>query len=198
MKIVRIVILSILLLYCFSHSKNTYSAFSLGFALPMSSSAIVDTIGGTKELGAGWDAGWTFFGFPFAKSESALSGLALGGKISFSRWVRDSTFNELTFLGKQGIIRYYTPLNIKPFDLFVQAGAGMFIGEHGFTDPDTIPAFPAPAAFDRIVTEGKKNIGVSINIGVDWDVFEVSPGITIVLTQEKSSAWISINAAMKF
>jgi hypothetical protein len=179
---------------CVAQAKNTYSAFSLGSALPMSSSAPTPT--GDKMLGAGWEAGWTFFGLPFAQSESALSGLAFGGKISYDRWLRDSTMKELTILGTQVIVRYYAPLKIKPFDLFVQGGLGMFIGEHGFADPDTVKGWPPP--FNLIVTEGKKNTGLSFNVGMDWDVLEISPGLTIVFTKEKSSAWLSINAAMKF
>ena len=185
-----------------AHAKNTYSAFSLGLAMPASPSGAQTStdpaMPNEKKLGNGWDAGWTFFGLPFSESGPALSGLAFGGKISYSRWVRDSTRKELTFLGTQGIVRYYTPLNIKPFDLFVQAGCGMFIGEHGFTDPDTIPPVPAPSPVDRIVTEGIKNMGVSFNIGLDWDIMEITPGLTMVLTKGKTSAWLSISLAAKF
>jgi hypothetical protein len=188
------VCLCVALVVCIAQAKNTYSAFSLGWALPMSNAAF--TPSGEKELSSGWDLGWTFFGLPFAESGNALSGLAFGGKINYCRWVRDSTLTELTFLGTQGIVRYYAPLNIKPFDLFIQAGLGMFIGEHGFGDPDTLT--PGRRQMDIKVFEGIKNTGVSFDIGIDWDVFEVSPGMTIVLTQEKSSAWFSINAAMKF
>jgi hypothetical protein len=177
-----------------THAKDTYSAFSVGFAMPMSSAAHTPT--GDKVLRTGWDGGWTFFGFPFAKSESALSGLAFGGKINYCRWLRDSTFKELTILGTQAIVRYYAPLPVKPIGLFIQGGLGMFIGEHGFSDPDTIPGYPPPA--DLIVTEGKKSLGMSLSIGMDWDVLEISPGLTIVLTPEKSSAWFSLSAAMKF
>jgi hypothetical protein len=202
MKIVKIIVSSILVMSCFSHAKNTYSAFSLGFAMPASPSGAQTstdpTLPSEKKLGMGWDGGWTFFGLPFSESGAALSGLAFGGKINYSRWVRDSTRKELTFLGTQGIIRYYAPMNIKPFDLFLQAGGGMFIGEHGFTDPDTIPPVPAPSPVDRIVTEGIKNMGVSFNIGLDWDVIEFTPGVTMIFTKGKSSAWLSINAAAKF
>jgi hypothetical protein len=194
MRVIKLVCICVAALTFVAHAKNTYSAFSLGCALPMSTAAT--TRGNDKELAMGWDAGWTFFGLPFAESGSALSGLAFGGKISYCRWVRDSTLTGLAFLGTQGIVRYYTPLKIKPIDLFVQAGFGMFIGEHGFSDPDTLYRSPIPP--DITVTEGKKNTGVSFNVGVDWDVFEVSPGMTIVFTQGKSSAWFSINAAMKF
>ena len=185
-----------------AHAKNTYSAFSLGLALPTSPSGAQTstdpTLPSEKKLGNGWDAGWTFFGFPFSESGPTLSGLAFGGKINYSRWVRDSTRKELTFLGTQGIVRYYTPLNIKPFDLFLQAGCGMFIGEHGFADPDTIPPVPAPPPANRIVTEGIKNLGVSFNIGLDWDVIEITPGMAMAFTKGKTSAWLSISMAAKF
>jgi hypothetical protein len=194
MRVLKMVCFCVVIITCVAHAKNTYSAFSLGRTLPLSSAA--PTRGSDKALEMGWEGAWTFFGLPFAKSESALSGLAFGGKISYNRWLRDSTLTELTVLGTQGIVRYYAPLEIKPFDLFVQAGLGMFIGEHGFADPDTLYQYPIPSGIT--VIEGKKNIGVSFNVGMNWDVFEVSPGMTIVLTQGKSSAWFSINAAMKF
>jgi hypothetical protein len=176
------------------HAENTYSVFSFGAALPLSSAA--STPSGDKKLGLGWDAGWTFFGLPFTNSGSLLSGLSFGGQISYSRWVRDSTLSETTFLGTQGIVRYYVPPFIKPFDLFVQAGCGMFIGERGFAGPDTLNHASAPT--DVVVTEGKINTGVSLNIGIDWDVIEFIPGMTIVYTKGKSSVWYSFDAAMKF
>jgi hypothetical protein len=194
MRVFKLVCFCVAALSFATHAKDAYSVFSLGFAMPMSSATYTPT--GDKELGTGWDAGWTFFKLPFAKSEGALSGLGFGGKISYCRWVRDSTFKELTFLGTQIIARYNAPLHIKHFDLFIQGGIGMFIGEHGFSDPDTLPGYPPPS--ELVVTEGKKNIGVSLNIGLDWDVFEVSPGFTMALTSGKSSAWLSLSAAMKF
>jgi hypothetical protein len=179
------------LLACVAQAKNTYSVFSIGRALPTSSAATTPT--GDKKLDKGWEGGWTFFGLPFAKS-SALSGLAFGGKISYDSWKRDSTMSALNFLGTQGIMRFFIP--IKPLDLFVQAGAGMFIGEHGFTDPDTLKGFPPPT--ERIVTKGNKYTGISLNIGIDWDIIEVTPGWTMVFTKGNPSAWFSLNAAMKF
>jgi len=196
MRVLTMVCIGVVALPFLAQADNTYSAYSLGFAPPLSPAA--KTLGADKKLGMGWDAGWTFFGLPFSKSGPVLSGLAFGGKINYSRWVRDSTRKETTFLGTQGIVRYYTPFNVKPFDLFLQAGGGMFIGEHGFTDPDTIPPVPAPSPVERIVTKGIKSLGVSFNIGLDWDVLECTPGLTMVFTKGKPSTWLSINAAAKF
>jgi hypothetical protein len=180
-----------------AHAKNTYSVFSLGPALPISGSAAkVDTMGGAKELGTGWNGAWTFFGLPFSKSGTALSGLAFGGKISYSRWVRDSTLTQVFFLGTQGIVRYYVPPVINPFDLFVQAGWGMLIGPRSFTDPDTLDYNFQPNPF--LLIEGIKKCAASFNIGIDWDVIEVSPGITVVFTSSKPSVWFSIDGGMKF
>lgn len=176
--------------------KNTFSVISVSPSLPIiGSSAPVDTIGGTKKLRTGWSGAWTFFGLPFTNHGPALSGLAFGGKISYSRWVRDSTGTMLYFFGTQGIVRYYVPLNLKPFELFVQGGGGMFIGEHGFADIDTVDREWLPSPIQ--VMEGIKKIGLSFNIGMDWDVIELSPGITFVPTRGKPSAWFSIDAAMK-
>jgi len=196
MRVLKMVCIGVVALTFVAQAKNTYSVFSVGLALPMSSSAMTDTLGGTKNLKNGWDGGWTFFGLPFTKSGGALSGLAFGGKISYSRWMRDSTWKELTFLGTQGIVRYYLPLNLNRFSFFGQAGIGMFIGEHGFNDPDTLnrAQFPTPA----LIIEGEKNTGLTINLGMDWDVMEVTPCMTIVLTKGKPSAWFSLSAAAKF
>jgi len=202
MKVSTKVCFFVLALLFAAHAKNTYSVFSLGAALPVSPSAAQTStdpaLPSEKKLGKGWDAGWTFFGFPFSGSGRALSGLALGGKINYCRWTRDSTRKELYFLGTQGIVRYFAPLNIKPFDLFIQTGCGMFIGEHGFADPDTIPPVPAPSPVNLIVTEGIKNLGISFSLGLDWDIIEFMPGVTVVYTKSKPSAWLSINAAAKF
>ena len=197
MRVIKMICIGVAALTFVAHAKNTYSVFSIGPAIPISgSAALVDTaMGNTKNLGTGWEAGWTFFGLPFSKSGPALSGLAFGGKISYCRWVRDSTLSELTFLGTQGIVRYYLPVSIKPFDLFVQAGSGMTIGEHGFADPDTLNRLSLP---QYLVNKGIKKVGSSFNIGIDWDVFEVSPGVMFVPTRGKASAWFSIDAAMKF
>lgn len=197
MKGLKVVCLCVAAVAFVAQAKNTCSVFSVCPALPIvSTAAPVDTMGGTKTLSAGWGAGWTFLGLPFAESGPLLSGLAFGGKISYNRWVRDSTGTPLYFLGTQGIVRYFLPLDIKPFELFVQAGGGMFIGEHGFTDPDTLNRTSFPQFV--LATEGVKNFGVSFNIGMDWDVIEVSPGITFVPTRGKPSAWLSIDAAVKF
>jgi hypothetical protein len=178
-------------------AKNTYSVFSIGPAWPMLGSAAQVNTTDTKELGMGWNGAWTFFGLPFKKAEMAISGLGFGGKISYGRWVRDSTLSEVPFLGTQAIVRYYVPPVIKPFDLFVQAGGGMFIGEHGFSDPDTLN--PWKPSSNVLVTQGKANTGVSFNIGMDWDVLEITPGITMVFSKKgKPSAWFEIDAAMKF
>jgi hypothetical protein len=190
---------------CVGQAKNTYSAFSVGVALPMDASAPVAYEHpqdgtpfpvGYKNLKTGWDGAWTFFGLPFTKYENALSGLAFGGKINYSRWVRDSTWKELTFLGTQGIIRYYLPVKLNRFEFFGQVGGGMFIGEHGYSDPDTLARdqFPTPT----LVFKGAKNLGVTLNLGLDWDIVEFTPGMTIVFTKGKPSAWLSISAAAKF
>ncbi|MBN1759461.1 MAG: hypothetical protein JW863_14125 [Chitinispirillaceae bacterium] len=194
MRAYKLVCICLVAIVVAAPAKNTYTSFSLGMAVPMTSAALTPT--GDKTLGMGWDGGLTFFGLPFTLSDKFLSGLAFGGKINYNRWVRDSTMKELYFLGTQGILRYYTPLNIKPFDLFVQAGCGMFIGEHGFADPDTVPAYPLPTEME--VIEGKKNLGVSFNIGVNMDILELAPGITMVFTSGKPSMWFSLNAAAKF
>jgi hypothetical protein len=194
MRAFRLVCICLMAFTFVVQAKNTYTAFSLGLAVPLSSAAL--TPSGEKNLDLGWDGGLTFFGLPFTESDNFLSGLAFGGKISYSRWVRDSTMKELTFLGTQGILRYYTPLNIKPFDLFIQAGCGMFIGEHGFGDPDTVPAYPLPTEME--VIEGKKNLGISFLIGMNMDILEIAPGVTVVLTSDKPSMWFSLNAAAKF
>ncbi len=188
-------IVSAIFMLCFlSEAKNTYSAFSAGLAMPTSSAAQTPT--GEKELKPGWEAGWTFFGLPLKESWNALSGLAFGGKISFNRWVRDSTWKDLYFLGTQGIVRYYLPLNLNKLGIFGQTGVGMFIGEHGFSDADTLDRnqFPTPP----IVFKGIKNIGFSFNVGINYDVLEFTPGITMVFTKEKTSTWFSLNAAAKF
>ncbi|MGA2507634.1 MAG: hypothetical protein ABSF80_09180 [Chitinispirillaceae bacterium] len=197
MRVFKLVFIGVAAASFIAQAKNTYTVFSLGPAWPVSGSAApVDTMGDTKKLGPGWNGSWTFFGLPFSKSGTALSGLGFGGKISYGRWERDSTFTEINFLGTQAIVRYYVPLTIKPFDLFVQAGGGMFIGYHGFTDPDTLNLQYPPTTIQ--VTKGIKNTGVSFNIGMDWDVIELSPGMTMVFTKRKTSAWFEIDAAMKF
>ncbi|MBN1576922.1 MAG: hypothetical protein JW913_10235 [Chitinispirillaceae bacterium] len=206
MKTARIIVSSILLLYCFSQAKNTYSVISVGLAVPLSSAAPIwgpNDTGvlvhiGDKNLNMGWEGSLTFFGLPFTKFENALSGLAFGGKISYNRWKRDSTMQECTFLGTEGIVRYYLPVKINRFAFFGQVGGGMFIGEHGFNDMDTVPASPPPSGGVTLVTEGQKDFGASFNIGINWDVIEFSPGVTMVFTSGKPSAWFSLNAAAKF
>ncbi len=182
-----------LVFYCCTWAGNTYSSFSVGLALPVTSTS-VKTGTTEKKAGPGWDGAWTFFGKPFANSESIWSGLAFGGKISYSRWVRDSTYTVLSFVGAQGLARFYAPPVIKPFDLFGQVGGGLFVGEYGFGDDDTL-VLKHPT--DQTV-QGKKNIGIHFGIGIDWDVIEFMPMITMVLTKDRASAWLSVNAGMKF
>jgi hypothetical protein len=177
--------------------QNTWSVFSVGPALPLGSTAAptLGPPGASKDLGTGWNGAWTFFGLPFSKSGDALAGLGFGGSLSYSRWVRDSTLSETVFMGTQAIVRYYIPPVIKPFDLFVQVGGGMLIGEHGFTDPDTLSLNSQPTSV--LVTKGVINPGASFNIGIDWDVLEITPAVTAAFTKGKTSAWFSIDAAMK-
>jgi hypothetical protein len=196
MRLLKSVCIFVAAITVLAQAGNTCSVFSFGPAFPLEASAPVDTLGATKKLAAGWNGAWTFFGFPFTKAEYPLSGIAFGGKISYGRWERDSTYQEINFLGTQAIVRYYVPPVVKPFNLFIQAGGGMFIGYHGFADPDTLNPGKPPSTI--LVTKGIKNTGVSINIGIDWDVIEISPGLTMVFTKGKSSAWYEIDAAMKF
>ncbi len=208
MKVLKLSSLCVLLLCFFADAKNTFHSFYLGPAFPLSNTSaftdeafseeIQEIVPNYKELKTGWDAGWTFFGKPLTKFDNALSGLGFGGKISYSRWVRDSTLTPITFLGVQGILRYYTPPFIKPFNLFAQAGAGMFIGEYGFSDPDTLDLNYIPAKAEMIVVEGKKNLGMHFGIGIGWDVIEIFPVVTMVFTKPETSVWLSINAAVTF
>ncbi len=193
MRALKIASLCCVVLCCSANAGNTYSSFSVGLAIPATStSALTKT--GEKSTGSGWDGSWTFFGKPFPNADNLLSGLVFGGKISYSRWVRDSTYTPITFLGTQGIARLYSPPIIRPFDLFCQVGGGMFIGEYGFSDHDTLDSGQPT---DQII-QGKKNIGFHLGIGIDWDVIEFLPIFTMILTKDRASAWLSFNAGMKF
>lgn len=188
----------VLFLICLSDAKETFHSFSIGLASPINSSAPTSTNPDTpneKTLKLGWDAGWTFFGKPFLKYDNAIAGLSFGGKISFSRWVRDSTLTGINFLGTQLISRYYLPMPNKQIGIFVQGGAGFFIGEHGFKDPDTLNVGLPPSVVQ--VTKGKWYGGYSLAAGFNWDIFEIVPSITIVGTKITSS-WFAINAAVTF
>ena len=192
--------LFVVVLSCFSYAKNTFHSFTLGAAVPLSSTSamtIPDAADSNpKSLGSGWEFGWTFFGKPFQEKEGILSGLAFGGKVSYSRWVRDSTYTPVTFLGIQALSRYYLSLDL-PFNLFAQAGGGLFIGEYAFSDPDTIDGTLPPGTDQIKITEGKKSFGMNAGFGFNWDVIEIVPLVTIVFT-DKLSAWFSINAGMVF
>jgi hypothetical protein len=133
---------------------------------------------------------------PFEKNENALSGLGLGLKLNYSRWMRDSTWKELTFLGTQAIVRYYLPVKPAELEFFGQIGAGMFIGEHSFSDPDTLERALLPSP--PIIIEGEKNMGFTANIGIDWRFLEFTPGITVVFTKPYPSTWITFCLAAKF
>lgn len=195
MRALKFVMVSVLLVSVFADAKNAFSSFSVGPALPVSNSSAPTTpLTNFKKLGTGWDAGMTLFGNPLT-DDATLSGALIGGKISYSRWLRDSTLTPVTFLGVQGVVRYYTPPVISPFNLFAQTGAGLFIGEYGFADPDTIDG--SQPENEIKVTPGKKSLGGHIGFGINWDVVEILPVLTLVFTN-KLSAWLSINAAVTF
>jgi hypothetical protein len=203
MKALKITGLSVVLLFFYSFAglkdttKATYNSFSVGPAYPIGNTA-APTIPVTnlKKLHNGWDATWTFFGKPFLENYNVLSGVAFGGKVSYSRWERDSTFTPVTFLSVQGIVRYYTPRFIGPLDFFGQVGGGWFLGEYGFTDPDTVD-WNHPD-FEPIVHKGQNCLGVHFGVGVNADVVEVMPVLTIVATKRKLSTWLSLNVGMTF
>jgi hypothetical protein len=177
-----------------THAKNTYTVLSLGVASPMNSAT--HTPSGDKLLKTGWDGGFTFFGLPFEKNENALSGLGLGLKLNYSRWMRDSTWKELTFLGTQAIVRYYLPVKPAECEFFGQIGGGMFIGEHGYSDPDTLDRSILPPS--PVIFKGIKNFGFTANIGIDWRFLEFTPGMTVVFTKPYPSTWITFSLAAKF
>jgi hypothetical protein len=200
MKALKIAGLSIVLLSLCSfagptnESKTTFHSFFVGPANPLGNTeAPTIPVTNLKKLHNGWDAGWTFFGKPFLGT--GLSGLALGGKISYSRWLRDSTFTPVTFLGVQGIARYYMPRFINPLKLFGQVGGGWFVGEYAFADPDTID-WNHPQ-FNPVVIKSQNCFGMHFGIGIDADVVEIMPVITIVATR-KLSTWLSLNVGMIF
>lgn len=193
----------ILLLSLFSHAglrdntKSTFNSFTIGPAFPLNNTS-APTIPATnmKELKTGWEAGWTFFGKPFLKKKSALSDFSFGGKASYSSWRRDSTLTSVTFLGVQGIVRYYMPPIIKPLDIFAQTGGGWFLGEYGFSDADTVD-WTLPD-FDPVVTKGQNCAGFHIGAGVNIDVVEILPAVTIVATKNDLSIWFALNLGMIF
>ena len=191
---------SILFLSCFSYAKNTGHSFKLGVAVPLTNTSVMtipdDANPNPKSLGPGWEFGWTFFGKPFHASGTALNGLAFGGTIRYSRWVRDSTYTPVTFLGVEALSRFYLPIEL-PVQMFAQIGGGMFIGEYAFSDPDTIDGTFPPGTDQIKVTEGKKSPGMNFGVGFNWDVIEIVPLITVVFT-DKPSAWFSLNAGMVF
>lgn len=112
MKVLKLSSLCVLLLCFFADAKNTFHSFYLGPAFPLSNTSaftdeafseeIQEIVPNYKELKTGWDAGWTFFGKPLTKFDNALSGLGFGGKISYSRWVRDSTLTPNYFFRSPG------------------------------------------------------------------------------------------------
>jgi hypothetical protein len=195
MDVIKRFSLIVFLTCSFIYAKNTFSSFTLAPAYPVSSRN-AETPTGPKALANGWEAGWTFFGKPFAAFKNGISPLAFGGKISYSRWLRDSTATPVTFLGTEVITRYYLPRFIKPVETFLEGGAGMFIGEYAFTSVDTMAWSPQPV--ESVVFEGKKNFGFHIGIGLDWDVVEVLPVLTFVNSKDGMSIWLAINAGMTF
>lgn len=183
-------------------TKTTFNSFTLGPAVPVSNTEAmtnpteVSPEPNLKKLKPGWEAGWTFFGKPFLELENALSGLAIGGKISYSSWRRDSTYTPVSFLGVQGIARYYIPTVIKPLDIFAQAGAGWFTGEYSFTDADTVDWGKPPT--NPIVRNAQHCVGFNVGAGVDIDVVEILPLVMIVKTEKELCIWFSCNLGMTF
>lgn len=184
-------------------AKSTYTSFTVAPAFPLGSGQVVTNPDPSptanpmlRGLHNGWEAAWTFFGKPFLGFDNALSGAAFGGKVSYCRWNRDSTWTPVTILGVQGIARYYLPPLVKPVDFFTQAGGGWFIGEYGFFDQDTIDW--GNATRDRVVKLGQNWLGVHLGVGMNADVVEVMPVITIVATRSKLSTWLSLNIGMTF
>ncbi len=203
MKALWITGLSILVLFLYSSAgvmddtKKTFNSFTGGLALPISkTSAITIPLTNIRKLQPGWEVGWTFFGKPFTELENGWSGLAFGGKVSYSRWKRDSTLTPITFLGTQGIVRYYLPLSSKPLEIFTQIGGGWFIGEHGFTDPDTVDW--SEAKNDPVVVTSQNCFGFDIGVGVNIDVVEILPVVTFVATKNDLSIWLALNLGMTF
>jgi hypothetical protein len=178
-------------------TKNTYNSFTFGPALPLSNTAAM-TIPKTnmKNLKPGWEAGWTFFGKPLHEMENALSGIALGGKVSYSSWRRDSTYTPVTFLGVEGLLRYYTPPIIRPFDVFAQVGAGWYIGEYSFTEADTVD-WGKPKDIP-VVRDGQNCLGFDFGAGVDIDIVEILPLVRVVMTKKELCIWFSLNLGMTF
>jgi hypothetical protein len=180
-------------------TKKTRHSFAIGPAIPLSNNS-VSTVPSTnyKELKIGWDGSWTFVGDPFYKFENALSGLGFGGKVSYSMWERDSTLHPVTFLGVQGILRYYLPLPTKNLNVFAQVGGGMFVGECGFSDPDTVDWKEASSSFSPVIKSTQYCPGFNFGAGIDLFVVELMPNITMVFTKNDVSAWLSLNLGMTF
>jgi hypothetical protein len=178
-------------------TKKTRHSFTVGPALPLTNTS-VSTIPDSnyKELQLGWEGSWTFTANPFYKSENGLSGLGFGGKVSYSMWERDSTLHPVTFLGAQGIVRYYLPLPTQNLDVFAQVGGGMFVGECGFSDADTVDW--KRSSFDPIIKTTQYCPGFNFGAGIDLFVVELMPVITMVFTKNDVSAWLSLNLGMTF
>jgi len=181
-------------------TKTTFNSFKLGPALPLGNSSAITSSDSLdpnmKKLKPGWEASWTFFGKPFLKNENVLSGLAFGGKISYSSWRRDSTLTPVTFLGVQGIARYYIPPIVRPLDIFAEVGAGWFLGEYGFSDADSVD-WNMPD-YDPVIKRGQNCLGINFGAGADIDVVEILPLVTVVATKKDLSIWFSLNLGMTF
>ena len=178
-------------------TKKTFNSFTLALALPLSNTeAETIPLSNVKKLKPGWEAEWAFFGKPFTEKDNLISGLAFGGKISYSSWRRDSTLTPITFLGVQGITRFFTPPIIKPLDIFAQVGAGWFLGEYSFTDADTVDW--SKPDFIPVVRNGQNCIGFHFGAGVDIDVVEILPLVTVVMTKKETCIWFTLNLGMTF
>ena len=178
-------------------TKKIRHSFTVGPARPLSNTS-VSTIPDTnyKELKLGWDGSWTFIGNPFYKADNALSGLGFGGKVSYSMWERDSTLHPVTFLGLQGIARYYLPFNIRHLDIFGQVGGGLFFGESGFSDPDTLDW--NESSFTPVIKTTQYWTGINFGVGIDLFVVELMPIMNMVFTKNDVSVWLSLNFGMTF
>jgi hypothetical protein len=178
-------------------SKKNRHSFTVGPALPISdNSAKTIPDSNYKNLKLGWDGSWTFTGKPFDSFDNVISGIGLGGKVSYSRWERDSTLTPVAFLGIQGIVRYSLPLKVEFLDIFAQAGGGLFMGEYGFTDPDTVD-WTKPDFAPKVKTT-QYCPGFNLGAGIDFFIVELMPLITMVFTKNDVSTWLSLNLGITF
>jgi len=186
------------------------------FPVKSTSERIMASIGGGLSLPTGegseyWNTGFAIYGDVFFPVSSIVF---FGGRIAYNRWTPDENelvnelrgnfdypLSQLEVSGSATIFEITpclrlasTSVNSSSFKFFVQMGVGLYI----LNIEASGRAILEGNNVDFSIDESESKFGLNIGAGAMLDVFTIYPLYNIVITEDETTKYVSVNLGVTF